>query len=595
MRETAFRALVFTGLAIYVLAIILLTASIFAAPDVGYSGAVVDGTKLSFVTVSVTNTNYITYYSSAYGYQARVIIALGNNITLLSSTGATCSVITDEPELYYVVGAVDSANTHYVYVYNSSGSLVKNCNLGSGIIFTRIVSPAAVVWLKYFSTSATSGGFQDALNYYINNVDPAIHDAGTGSIAIFWGNFSGNLPVSLNFTVNGQSVNAFIWGGGENLQTYWLVESNESVGVVTNHYSFTAALGHTYYLHDENWAESGETEESTANLTLTVEAYDEYTGNNVTGDVYINGSLAGKTFQSLSVPNATLNVKVVAAGYEAREFLTAPGRVIVYLKPYSSPSSVHVVFKAYDAVSGAAVDAVFTEGFSSWHSGENVTLTAGTHTITASASGYKPLRFTVFLSGDAEIPVYLVKTDSDANGGVGYNPSQVTINDTNSPDSAVASGCNVGFHFINPSSTPVDIHIVATTRSSIGFTYTKQIDELTLPGGTGYYKYYSIPDVARSLGMIGGPSLGICDRSSASLYEFTILANGKKVAVVPGDAAYGQYVDIYVSQPPNASYTAGWGWTSSTLGIPSTLLDKLMPILFIVLIFAVIQQALKRR
>ena len=591
------RSLVFAAVGITVVLVILAVASVFAAPPTPNKIILLLNDTKATATAHIKKV--APYGNKPPPDWVNVIVACptackvsadttnGNKRVVFSALAPGTYLIYTINGSWYALdadeGTTAATNTTQLYCANTAGCpdiyIYINTTDGGVIPFAASSLPEVGQWRSKILNSTRVWFVADAVPVTLNYT--------------YWG-----ATDSYSFTSN--TVYEFIHVVPPQLELI--------VSGVAGSKNFTVPAGARYIIYASNLSlvelNAAETETGQENLTLEVYAYDEYSGRNVTGDVYVNGSLAGKTFEPLTVPNATLDVKIIASGYESKEFLTAPGRVIVYLKPYSQPSEkVNVTFTAYDAETGGAVDATFSEGFTSWHSGQRVQMTKGYHTVSVSASGYKPLRFTVFLSGDAEIPVYLVKAGSNANysGGVGYNPAHANITNTNSPDPNVYTGCHVGFHIVNPSGEPAQVTIIGKTFGDAIITgyvpHVGVVDQFTVPPYSGTYKAYNLQDVAWRIGrlvMVTG-----CDINKASLYTFTIVANGKKVAIIKGTDAFNNYVDVYVASPGNASWTAGWGgWDNASSGgndAMMKMLGQLMPLLIIVLVFGLISQALKRR
>jgi len=326
--------------------------------------------------------------------------------------------------------------------------------------------------------------------------------------------------------------------------------------------------------------------------TLTVYALDSYTGKTATGSVYLNGTLVGQTGQKITLstvnPNATQTIKISASGYYDYSFtarISGNLTAYVFLTPVSQPSEkVQVTFYTYDAITGNRINGTVSSGFNAFTSGKPYNLTKGYYTFTASAQGYKSLTFSVYISSNTVIPIYLypASANTTTSGSVGYRPANTTT--ISKPDPQTYTGDYVGFHFINPSNASVTVSVYASIQGIVD-TYHVLVETFNLPAYSDAYKSYNLRDVALKAGVLN------IITPNPSAYKFTIMANNARIATISGDVAYQKYADLYVAR--GQGFTAMWG---SGLQSPFTgasdwgqLLGALMPILIIALIFGLIE------
>jgi len=556
-----------------------------------------------------TKTNYVSN-----SYTEHIVIAYFVNASFLrlsseSSSIASSATFNFNPKIsgLYVIYIRFTSSDIQLYIYDSNKQLVYSRSQG------KIISSAnALEWdgngaVFYFNASSSSlvsqisrafnfiRGIGVMINfntgpidftYSFMNATPATTSVAYGSKrAYFLMNYSGNPIAYIKLVGPAGTLEKTFRTPGE----YYIRASDYNITVFP------------YVQQSSNSQASNPTTTGPQSVSFTIYAKDGNTGLDVSGTVYLNDTLIGQTGKPLTAtlnPNATQTIKVSASGYYDYTFsarLYTGAQYYVFLTPISTTQEkVTVTFYTYDAITGNSISGTVSSGFTTYQAGKPYNITKGYYTFTASAQGYKSLTFSVYISQNTIIPIYLYPqsyTATNSSGSVGYNPSTPTTT-ISQPNTNTYTGEYVGFHFINPSNTSVTVSVYASIQGVVD-TYNVLVETFDMPAHSDAYKSYNLRDVALKAGVLNiiTPNPGT--------YKFTIMANNARIATIAGDIAYQKYVDVYVAR--GQGFTAMWG---SGLQSPFTgtsdwgqLLGALMPLLIIAMILGAITNAMpsKRR
>jgi len=543
---------------------------------------------------------------SSYTDHLLLIYLVNQSSITLQNKGVSGAFVTFNFGKYlqglYVLYIRFTSSAIEVYLYDSNKQLVYSGSTGKSISCITAIDwdGYGAVYYINSSTSSLVGQIANAftlmkgigilinfntgpidLTYSFMNATPTTVSAGANTKrAYMLLNYSGNPIAYIKLAGPAGALEKTLRTPGE----YYIRASDYNITVFP-------------YVQATRGSQASNTTSSTAGLqsvTFTVYAKDGNTGLDVSGTVYLNGTLLGNTGKALTAtlnPNATQTIKVSASGYYDYTFSARVYRgaqYYVFLTPISPVSEkVSVTFYTYDAITGNSIQGSVSSGFTTYQTGKTYNISKGYYTFTASASGYKSLTFSVYISSNTVIPIYLYPqsyTATNSSGSVGYNPSTPTTT-ISQPNPNTYTGEYVGFHFINPSNTSVTVNVYAQVKTSImGSVYNVLVDTVSLPARSDSYKAYNLRDVAGKAGVLVVGSVNPAE------FLFTITANGNRIAQLTGDSAYQRYVDIYVAS--GNGYVSAWGsgLTGSTLGSFQwgDMLTQLMPLLIIAMIFGLI-------